>query len=638
MGQASGLSITPVVSEDQIAFTNRTGGTPVPLQDDMLELSPLILASVSAAAENTGLGLMVILFSAAFVATIFRRLKLQIIPGYIIAGAIVGFVAQRFQWSLGDLESISQFATILLLFTIGLQLELGEMRRSMVSIIGVGVGSTIAVAAACWGASAAFGLSAPAALTVGLAMSASSTAILLRVLQERRELHQTHGRLCVGVSIAQDLLCVVMLGALPAIAAWAAAGNASSGASVAEAPNVHRMLLSAGVGTVGIVVMLVLGRTALPWLLALVADIGSRGMAGRSGFGSRELVLVASAALALGAAAVTKVLGFSAELGAFLAGLLLAFTPFRTQLAGQFEPLRDLLMAIFFTTVGLLLNIPEIAAMIVPILAGVALLFVIKIVLIGLFAWSFGSSGPLSALAAIYLANASEFSLVLLAAAGRTAPIPILSSADLGAAIAVVVLSMFLSPFAFAYAHQIAQRLQGIGPPGWTRSLREKIQHDAAKAGAGAENEQKPSIRHVVIAGFGPVGRHLAARLSLQQISYTVIELNPNTVKRQSQLGKSIIYGDVTTPEVLESAGMRHADAFVLTIPDDDASHRAIAIARQLSPNVFIACRTSYLSGAFRAYEAGADHAVVEEVVTADAMEKQIFEKIEERWKAPKTA
>lgn len=600
-------------------------------------LSPLILASVSASAESTGLGLMVILFSAAVIATIFRRLKLQIIPGYIVAGAMVGFVAQRFQWSLGDLESISQFATILLLFTIGLQLELGELRRSMVSIIGVGVGSTLVVAAACWAAGAVFGLSGPTALAIGLAMSISSTAILLRVLQERRELHQTHGRLCVGVSIAQDLLSILMLGALPAIAAWTVVDDGSGPGQ----PSVPQMLLSAGIGTLGVIVMLILGRTTLPWILALVADIGSRGMAGRSGFGSRELVLVSSAAIALVAAVVTKVLGFSAELGAFLAGLLLAFTPFRTQLAGQFEPLRDLLMAIFFTTVGLLLNVPDIASMIVPIVAGVAVLFVIKIVVIGLFAWGFGSSGSLAALAAIYLGNAGEFSLVLLAAAGRTSPVPILSTSELSAAIAVVVLSLFLSPFAFAYAHQIAQRLQGIGPPGWTKSLREKIQHDAAQA-ANAEpaNEatEKPVLRHVVIAGFGPVGRHLAARLSIQKIGYTVIELNPSTVKRQSQLGKSIIYGDVTTPEVLESAGMRHADAFVLTIPDDDASHRAIAIARQLSPNVFIACRTSYLSGAFRAYEAGADHAVVEEVVTADAMEKQIFEKIEERWKAPKTA
>jgi CPA2 family monovalent cation:H+ antiporter-2 len=600
-------------------------------------LSPLILASVSASAESTGLGLMVILFSAAVIATIFRRLKLQIIPGYIVAGAMVGFVAQRFQWSLGDLESISQFATILLLFTIGLQLELGELRRSMVSIIGVGVGSTLVVAAACWAAGAVFGLSGPTALAIGLAMSISSTAILLRVLQERRELHQTHGRLCVGVSIAQDLLSILMLGALPAIAAWTVVDDGSGPGQ----PSVPQMLLSAGIGTLGVIVMLILGRTTLPWILALVADIGSRGMAGRSGFGSRELVLVSSAAIALVAAVVTKVLGFSAELGAFLAGLLLAFTPFRTQLAGQFEPLRDLLMAIFFTTVGLLLNVPDIASMIVPIVAGVAVLFVIKIVVIGLFAWGFGSSGSLAALAAIYLGNAGEFSLVLLAAAGRTSPVPILSTSELSAAIAVVVLSLFLSPFAFAYAHQIAQRLQGIGPPGWTKSLREKIQHDAAQA-ANAEpaNEatEKPVLRHVVIAGFGPVGRHLAARLSIQKIGYTVIELNPSTVKRQSQLGKSIIYGDVTTPEVLESAGLRYADAFVLTIPDDDASHRAIAIARQLSPNVFIACRTSYLSGAFRAYEAGADHAVVEEVVTADAMEKQIFEKIEERWKAPKTA
>lgn len=598
----------------------------------------LVLASEPSAAHGAGegstaIGLVIILITAAFVATLFRRFRLQIIPGYILAGTLVGVLvkiaAQYTEVSLGPVETISQFATILLMFTIGLQLEIESLRKSMVSILGVGIFSTVGCALILWGVSCLFHLSAPAALATGMAMSISSTAVLLRILQERRELHQTHGRLCVGVSISQDLLSIIMLGLLPAIAAWSAASQSQSGAG--SSPDFAKMGLSALVGTGGVIVLLMIGRFALPIVLEFVADVGARGSAGRSGFGSRELVLVSSAAIALAAAVATSALGFSPELGAFLAGLLLAFTPYRTQLAGQFEPLRDLLMAIFFTTIGLGIHIEEVIPYAGPILLGVVVLMAIKVGFTAFCVWAMGSSAPLAVITAIYLGNAGEFSLILLAAAGQTSPVPIFEPATLGALIAVVVLSLILSPFMFAWAHPLALRLQKFGAPPWSKRLSVLLKADIRDAESKEKEDAVPALalRHVIIAGFGPVGRNVAARLDVQKIPYTVIELNPETVRKQRGLGRSILYGDVTNPEVLDAAGVRIADAIVITIPDDEATLRAVGTARMLSANTFIACRMSFLSGAFRAYQAGADHATVEEVVTAEAMEKQILEKLE---------
>lgn len=587
-----------------------------------------------AAHGNTAVGLVVILVTAALVATLFRRLRLQIIPGYIIAGALVSIlghaIRKHYDIGLGDVENISQFATVLLMFTIGLQLELDSLRRSMISVFGLGITATLAVAVALWIAGMAFGLSAPAALAVGMALSISSTAVLLRVLQERRELHQTHGRLCIGVSIAQDLLSIAMLGTMPAVAAWSAVSSAQG--VPMESPDFAKTGLSVLIGIAGVTLLLMIGRYALPVLLEFLADIGSRGSTGKSGLGSKELVLVSSAAIALAAAVTTSLLGFSPELGAFLAGLLLALTPYRTQLAGQLEPLRDLLMAIFFTAVGLGIDVQEVIPYLGPIVAGVVVLMAVKLFVNWAAVWALTGSAPLGAITAIYLGNAGEFSLVLLAAAGQTKPAPIISGGPMGALIAVIVLSLILSPFLFAYAHPLATRMQRIGPPRWNRRFGVRIKSETARP-ANGEGEKSETInaRHVIIAGFGPVGRSLAARLDVHKVPYTVIELNPETIRRQRRLGRSILYGDITNPEVLEAAGAREADAVVITIPDDESTLRAIAIARGLSATTFIACRTGFLSGAFRAYEAGADHAVVEEVVTADAMEKQIFEKLQER-------
>jgi monovalent cation:H+ antiporter-2, CPA2 family len=590
----------------------------------------LTLASASASEARVFIDLFVMLATAAVVATIFKKLRLATIPGYLIAGAIVGPFALKLVGKVETVEQISRLAIILLMFTIGLMLETGSLRRGMLSILAVGAVSTALVVLAAWPTSMLFGPSAPQALAIAMAFSMSSTAILLRVLQERREFRQPHGQLCLGVAIVQDIVSVILLAALPLIVAWdqGASQNVVQGGRSMNPAALWAMRLGA------VACIIILGRVGLPRLLNLVAR------ADKSGTGGSELVLVLSAALAVAAALALGSLGFSPEMGAFLAGFMLSFTPFRHQLAGQLAPMKDLLMAVFFTSVGLQIDPAVLVNNWAHVLFGVAILIVGKAVLVGATAWALGASGSVALLGGIYLANAGEFSLVIVNGALAAG---LFERQGVATVIAIVVVSLVISPMLVGPAHRWAIAAGRLPLAPW-------IRRSAMRAGTPtthehadkthAENDSPHDAnephphhlgRHVIIAGYGPVGRTLADRLRKRGISIAVIELNPKTVHKQSRRGMAIVYGDVTNPEVLESAGIREADALVLTVPDELATVRACQIAKSMAPDVFIAARTNYLSQAIQARKMGADSVIVEEIATADAMGDLVVELLETR-------
>lgn len=589
-------------------------------------LSPLI-AAVPQGESRLFIDLLAILATAGFIATIFKRLRLESIPGYLVAGAIVGPHALRLVSSAETVEQISQLAIILLMFTIGLMLETSALHRGMLSILAVGVVSTVLVTLGNWPIVMLLGGTPPRAMVVSMALSMSSTAVLLRLLQQRRELKQPHGQLCVGVSIAQDILSVVFLAALPIILVWEkgdAAEVARAGSRTMSPAMLWFMRLTA------MVCVIVLGRIGIPRLLHFVA----RSDRGRGGTGSAELVLVVSAALAVGAALVLGSLGFSPEMGAFLAGFMLSFTPYRHQLAGQLAPMKDLLMAIFFTAVGLKLDPSVMIHSWGHIVFGVLMLLVGKTVVIGATSWALGASGSVALLGGVYLANAGEFSLVIIASAAAAG---MLEPSAVAALIAIVVVSLVVSPLLVEPAHAWALRAGRLRLAPWISASVLRASHHETHEGPRAADDppESPHADHsehrVIIAGYGPVGRSLADRLIKRRVPVTIIELNPRTVEKQTTLGTSIIYGDVTNPEVLESAGIRAADALVITVPDELAVMRACQVAKTLRPDLFIATRTSYLSQAIRARALGADSVIVEEIVTAEAMANLVAELLEAR-------
>jgi CPA2 family monovalent cation:H+ antiporter-2 len=264
---------------------------------------------------------------------------------------------------------------------------------------------------------------------------------------------------------------------------------------------------------------------------------------------------------------------------------------------------------------------------------GVGLVFVVlaKAAVIGFSSWAAGMTASAALVTGVYLANAGEFSLVILGAAGPSGE-GILSPRHVTASIAIVIATLVISPLLVNPVHRASERLLRIRPARWIKTP--ALRDPAPPSGEGV---QAPAARpcHVIIAGFGPVGRTLADRFEVLGIPFTVIELNPRTVERQAVIGRPISYGDVTNQEVLESAGIRSADAIILTIPDDEATLRACRAIRAIAPDVFIAARTSFLSGKFLAHQLGADLVTVEELATAQAMEREVLAKLGE-WKQAK--
>jgi hypothetical protein len=349
---------------------------------------------------------------------------------------------------------------------------------------------------------------------------------------------------------------------------------------------------------------------------------------------SGEALLVVSATIALAAAMLAAALGFSPELGAFLAGFMLASTPFRYQVAGQLVPLRDLFLAVFFTAIGMSLPVADVAQYWWIILIALAAILILKSLIISLTSWAAGASAAVAAYAGLSLAQTSEFSLVIVNEARDRG---ILTELQAGSCIALVVLSMVLTPTLFWLARHAAFKTVTLRPAPWVRSsaLRGEVFVDPEPAEDAAEptdSAEPPRRRHrAIIAGFGPVGRAVADTLERRGLRITIIELNPRTVERQYALGRAIVYGDVSNPEVLDRAGVSTADAVILTIPDEEAVLRACRFIRTHRHNIFIAARVNALSKGLQAMQLGADHAVVEELATAEAMAAQVLLKLQQR-------
>lgn len=560
-----------------------------------------------AAAGNTQvmLDLLLILAAAATVSLICRRLKIATIAGYLIAGAIFGPNAFGLIGDSASVASISQIAIVLLMFGIGLHLDRTDLKAGLAPILAIGALSTILTTALGTPIAKLFGMHWPAALTVATAVAMSSTAVVLRMLQQRRELRHAHGRISFGTLIVQDMGVVIILAGMPVVAGWAQVAQGVEVADGQEAMDLPALMTKAAI-TIGVMALMIVGGVKLlPKLLAEAARDSTN-----------ELLLVLSAAFGLGAAVLTAYLDLSPELGAFLAGFLLAGTPFRFQLSGMIGPMRDLFMAVFFTAVGLQLDMGAVGGIWWVVLLAFVLVTVLKAFTIAGSAWLLGAPPAVAVTTGITLAQAGEFTLVVLGFAtaagifgGELAVVP-------SAMIAVVFLSLLTTPPMMSFS-----RTLGAAAVGWPQAPWFKR---ATFAGTSLDASGDEHYR-VVIAGFGPVGRALAERFLARGVKVSVIELNRKTVEKQVGLGRRIVYGDATNTEVLESAGVSTADAVVLTIPDDDAMLRACKVIRGMNKTAFIAARTNYLSKAFLARELGANHVTVEELATAEAMAEQVL-------------
>ncbi len=553
-----------------------------------------------AASGDTALmsSLFVVLALAGLTALAMGRAGIAAIPAFIVAGAIAGPHALGLVPDADQLGGISDLAIVLLLFGIGLHIEPGELGKGSVHLIIAGAGAVLGCIALLFPVALFFGLPWAPALAVAMALSVSSTAVVLRRLMQRRELRHPAGRLALAVLIVQDLAVPVLLIAIDALAKLNAGGDAQ--------PDPLRVALVAAASVAGVAGLLVASRLVLPRLLRQASLVGSD-----------EVMLALGVAIAIGAALATNALGFSYELGAFLSGLILGATPFRHQIGALIGPARDFFLAVFFTTLGMAVELAPLADLWPAVLIGGTLMIVIKSFAIGAASWATWGTGLVAATVGFTLAQAGEFSLILLEAAADKG---LIDEGTQTAAVAIVVVSLILTPVPIALGRWFKPLLIRIPQPIWRKS-------DADGRVAEGGHEHDESIVRVVIGGFGPIGRVAAEHFERAGIHTTIIELNEKTVRTNKALGRRMVYGDLSKPEVLDSAGVRSAQALILTSPDENANMRACHVGRSMNKDMCIVTRMNHLGNGLRAKTLGADAIVVEEVAAAQAMERVIAER-----------
>ncbi|MGE0740989.1 MAG: cation:proton antiporter [Hyphomonadaceae bacterium] len=502
-----------------------------------------------------------------------RKAKLSTVMGFLLIGVamgphVLGRLAQTWPWlSAFDLEEaeptllLAELGVVFLLFVIGLEVSFERLWALRRYVFGLGLAQVVLSTVAISSVALAFGNSFAVAAVLGLAFALSSTALVLQLMRERKQIATSVGRASFSILLMQDLMVVPILFLVAALSPGAGAFG----------PNQIGVALLTALLSLGLI--LIVGRLLLRPLFRWVASVDSR-----------EIFIAAAFLAAIGMAAAAQSAGLSAALGAFLAGLLLAETEFRHQIETDLEPFKDLLLGLFFVTVGMQIDVMLFLREPAPIIIGVIGLFVLKGAIIAPLARLFGLSWRRAIEAAFLLGQAGEFGFVVIAAARGGGAIP---EATADYMLAVTALSIFITPVIASIGGDIAHRLSSAPshePPA-----------DAALESG-----------HVVIAGFGRVGQTLADILNAQEIPHIAVEGDASVVATLRKESRPVHFGDASSRQVLASVGAANAAAIVVTLNDAEGAERIVTEAKQAWPHVPVYARARDAEHARRLHAAGA--------------------------------
>jgi monovalent cation:H+ antiporter-2, CPA2 family len=534
----------------------------------------LILTLTAALTAALGLGFLAL------------RLKLPPIVGYLLAGLLIGPHTPGFVANRQLAEQLAEVGVILLMFGVGLQFHLKDLRA--VQRIAI-PGALIKIAAATAAGALAvrgFGWTLEAGIVFGIALSVASTVVLTRVLEDSGQLQSPVGRIAIGWLVVEDVFTVFVMVALPAVVG-PAAGSVSLPVALATT------LLKLGALSF---VILGPGARLLPRLLTLAARTRSREL-------FTLTVLVVALGLAVGA---STVFGVSMALGAFLAGMVVGQSEFSARAASEALPMRDAFAVIFFVSVGMLFDPQRLVVSLGLTAATVAVVLLGKPLFAVLVALLLGCGARNSWRLAVAMAQIGEFSFML-AMVGRQ--LEVLPPEATDALVAASILSITLNPLLYRSIAPLERfvrrsrigRLLGPGPDPAATAV------EAAAARA-------------IVVGFGPVGQSVTRLLAGLGIVAAVVELNIDTVRQLQSSGTPAVYGDAAHPEVLKQAGLAEAVALVLSAPGSRDSVEIIRAAREAKPGILVLARSAFLSDAAALREAGADQVFSGEAEVATAM------------------
>jgi len=541
--------------------------------------------------------LLVVFAVTAVVVFLFGQARLPSVVGLLVSGVLVGPYGLSLVADVETVQLLAEIGVVVLLFTVGLEFSMSRLVVMLPLMARIGlpqiVGTTLLVTLATWW----YLGTAAQAVFAGLLVAMSSTAIVLKLLADRGETGTPHGRIAVAVLLLQDLLVVVAMLAVPLLAD--AAGTQPGPAAPAHAAAHSAPLFAnpvAGIvaGLVVVAGVLVAGRRIVPVVLHEV--VRQR---------NRELFLITIVLVCLGTAAITAQVGLSLALGAFLAGLSLAESEYGHQAFTEVLPFRDTLASLFFVSVGMLLDIRFLLANAPLVAATVVAIIIAKMLVTAVPAWLAGFPVRTSLLAGAGIAQVGEFSFVL---GSRGAEAGLLDAGDYQTFLAAAVVTMAATPVVTAILPGLLERLARTA--GWARRLLEMP----------IEQEGPALADHVVIAGFGLNGQNLAAALGEFGVPHVILELNPETVRRERLAGRDIRYGDCTRAAVLAHASLERARAYVIAISDPASTRRSVQIAREIAPAVRILVRTEHLAEVDELESLGADDVIPAEFETALAL------------------
>ncbi|WP_138513025.1 monovalent cation:proton antiporter family protein [Rhodoferax bucti] len=532
----------------------------------------------------TGLEITLLYLLAAVLGVVIcRTLKLPPMLGYLAVGVVIGPNALALSQNSEGVRHLGEFGVVFLMFVIGLEFNLPRLRAMRTHVFGLGflqvaltmvlAGGLMVAMSAVLPASWQLGWQASLALSSALAMS--STAIVVKLMVERLEMESEHGKRVMGVLLFQDLAVVPLLVLIPALGA--------SGEQLVES-----LAWAALKATVLVTVLLVGGQHVMRrWLTVVVRRK------------SEELFVLNLLLITLGLAWLTELAGLSLALGAFIAGMLISETEYKHQVETDIRPFHDVLLGLFFISIGMLLDWRLVLERWPLVLLLLVLPTVFKAALVTLLARALGATAGVSLRTGLYLAQAGEFGFVLLTLAQKGNLVP---AALLNPILAGMVLSMLATPFIVMYTNRIVMKLVS------SEWLQQSLQMTTIARKSINTN------RHVIICGYGRCGQNLGRMLEQEQIPYLALDLDPDRVRQAAAAGHSVVFGDAARLQALMAAGLARASAVVITYLDTPGALRVLANTRAHAPKVPVIVRTQDDQNLEKLQEAGATEVVPEAI------------------------
>lgn len=526
--------------------------------------------------------LVILLAAAVAIVTAFRGMKLSPVLGYLVAGAVIGPKGLGVIQDLDTTSAIAELGIVFLLFMIGLEMSFDRLKAMRKKVFGIGTAQMVVTGGLLVAMAMAMGQSLNAAIIIGGGLALSSTALVLQVLQQQKELASQTGRLSLAILILQDLAVLPLLVLVPAMAV----GDASLGETLGL--SAVRAVITLG----GIVIM---GRLVLRPLFRLIAQLDIH-----------ELFVAVTLLVVLGLAWITESAGLSMALGAFLAGLLIAETEYQHQVEADVLPYKSLLMGLFFMTVGMKIDGEFILNNASVILLGACALIVFKSSVLYMVLRIFRYSKRSSAHTALLLAQGGEFGFILFGLADQ---LQVLDGTLVKQLLIIITLTMAATPLLDMLGVQFEKR--------WWKRLRSNPEQMVREA--------QDLSGHIVIAGYGRMGQLMADFLASEKIPFIALDTNPREVAAGRKRHHPVYFGNAAQPDLLSTVGIARAQALIITLHEPSAATTLTQLVRMAYPDLPVLVRAHDREHMVTLESLGATYAVPELEVSGKRMMSQLL-------------